>query len=223
MTTILQKGLAVRSLTAAFGLFLYSFGLYLTIQASIGVAPWEVLALGIAERTGFLYGNIALTTSIILLLIDLLMKEKLGIGSILDALICGKAVDLFNWLELVPQQTDTLRGILMLVAGLFIMAFGQWIYMLVGLGCGPRDAFLVAVGKWLHRLPIGVVQNGILLVVLAAGWLLGGPVGIGTLISVVGMGTTMQLVFRLVRFEPRDVVHQGLMESIKNIVKGTEE
>ena len=200
---------------AAAGLFLYSFGVYLTIQAAIGVAPWELLALGIAGRTGLLYGDVALGISIVLLAVDLLMKEKLGIGSVLDALICGKAVDLFGWLELVPRQDNLVCSIVMLVVSLFIMAAGQWIYMLVGLCCGPRDAFTVAVGKRLRRWPIGLVQNGILAVVLVAGWLLGGPIGIGTLISVLGMGVAMQLVFRWVNFEPRDVVHQGFLESIK--------
>ena len=214
-TVSFRQKILVRSVQAAVGLIVFSFGVYLTIQASIGLSPWDVLVMGIAQRVGVLYGTVALVISLLLLTVDLLMKEKIGIGSILDALICGKAVDLFNWLELVPEQTVLWRGIIMLAAGLLIMAAGQWIYMSVGLGCGPRDSFTVAVGKRLSRLPIGVVQNGILLLVVLAGWLLGGPVGIGTLISVVGIGFAMQLVFWIVKFEPRGVRHEDLRESFK--------
>ncbi|MBQ8669642.1 MAG: hypothetical protein IJ508_00145, partial [Oscillospiraceae bacterium] len=135
---LLTTTLVGRAFAAAAGLFLFSFGVYLTIQAQIGLAPWDVLVMAIAQRLGVLYGNVALVISLILLTVDLLMKEKIGIGSILDALICGKAVDLFTWLELVPGQSSSIKGVLVLVVGLFVMAAGQWIYMLVGLGCGPR-------------------------------------------------------------------------------------
>ena len=126
-TVSFRQKILVRSVQAAVGLIVFSFGVYLTIQASIGLSPWDVLVMGIAQRVGVLYGTVALVISLLLLTVDLLMKEKIGIGSILDALICGKAVDLFNWLELVPEQTVLWRGVIMLAAGLLIMAAGQWI------------------------------------------------------------------------------------------------
>lgn len=92
------------------------------------------------------------------------------------------------------------------------MAAGQWIYMSAGLCCGPRDSLLVALGRRLPRLPIGLVANALQALVCAAGWLLGGPVGLGTLLSVFGIGAAMQLVFALVRFEPRQVRHESLKD-----------
>lgn len=208
-----------RTLRCTLGLFLYALGVYLTLRANVGLAPWEVLAMGISGRTGLIYGNANLMVSFVVLAMDVLMKERIGIGTVLNTIICSKAVDLYLWLDLIPQQQSLGGGILLLVAGMFVIAIGQWVYISPGLGSGPRDSFMVGVGKRLRRLPIGVVQNGILLAVLLVGWLLGGPVGIGTLISVVGMGTAMQIVFRPAKFEPRNVVHENIVESFKKIKK----
>lgn len=209
------RNLLFRSFLAAVGLVIFSFGVYLTIQASIGLAPWDVLAMGISQKTSVRYGDVALITSVIILGIDILMKEPIGIGTILDALIVGKTTDLFRSLGLVPEQTTTAGGVILISIGLLIMASAQWIYMSAGLGCGPRDSFLVAIGKRMKHVPIGLVQNGILVIVLAAGFLFHGPIGIGTLISVFGIGAAMQFVFRVVKFEPRIIHHESLADCVK--------
>lgn len=208
-----------RTLRCILGLFLYALGVYLTLRANIGLAPWEVLAMGIAGRTGLIYGNANLMVSFVVLALDVLMRERIGIGTVLNTIICSKAVDLYLWLDLVPQQESVGMGIVLLVAGMFVVAIGQWVYISPGLGSGPRDSFMVGVGKRVRKLPIGLVQNGILLTVLLVGWLLGGPVGIGTLISVVGMGTAMQIVFRTVKFEPRNVEHENVVQSFQKLRK----
>ena len=98
-----------------------------------------------------------------------------------------------------------------MLAGFVFMALGMWIYMKAGQCCGPRDSLLVGVGKRLPKVPIGVVQIMLWAAVTLVGWLLGGPVGIGTLISAFGAGAVMQLVYNIIRFEPRDVVHRDVV------------
>jgi len=218
-TGFFKNTLLGRTLRCILGLFLYALGVYLTLRANIGLAPWEVLAMGIAGRTGLIYGNANMLVSFVVLALDVLMRERIGIGTVLNTIICSKAVDLYLWLDLVPQQESVGGGIVLLVAGMFVVAIGQWVYISPGLGSGPRDSFMVGVGKRMRRLPIGLVQNGILLAVLLVGWLLGGPVGIGTVISVVGMGTAMQIVFRTVKFEPRNVEHENLVQSFQKLSK----
>lgn len=209
--------LAARALKAAGGLLVFAFGVYLTIRASIGLAPWDVLATGVSERTPLSYGDATLLISVLILLIDVCLREHIGLGMILDALIVGKAVDLYTFLNLVPKQESLLAGAAMMAGGFFIMAFGQWVYMSAGLGCGPRDSLLVALGKRVRKVPIGVVAFALQGAALLAGWLLGGPVGVGTVLSVAGTGAAMQLVFRIVRFEPRDVRHEGLVDTFKGL------
>jgi len=218
-STFFKTNLLGRTLQAILGLFTYAMGVYLTLQASIGLGPWEVLAMGIAGKFGLIFGNATLGVSAVILVMDVLMKERIGIGTVLNTIICSKAVDLYNWLELVPKQENLAASIAVMIAGMFTVALGQLIYISTGLGCGPRDSFVIGVGKRLNKWPIGLVQNTVLMAALLIGWLLGGPVGLGTLLSVVGLGATMQLVFRIAKFEPRKVKHENLIESFRSLKK----
>ena len=200
-------------LKSALGLFFYSCGVYLTVQASIGIAPWECLSMGIAPKVGMSFGTVHTISGIIILLIDLAMKEKIGYGTILDALLVGNYVDWINYFEPVPISESLPLSILMVIGGLFIMGFGQYFYMSAGQSCGPRDSLLIAIGKRFPRTPIGVVQTVIVAVVLFAGWILGGPIGIGTVISMFFAGTALQIVCKIMHFEPRDVVHKNVIET----------
>ena len=137
-------------LKSAFGLFLYSCGVYLTVQANIGSAPWECLSMAISGKVG-----------------------------------------------------------------LFVMGFGQYFYMSAGQSCGPRDSLTIALGKRFPNHPVGLVQSVIVGVVLLIGWVLDGPIGIGTVISVFVAGTALQIVCRIMHFEPRNVKHLNLLEATK--------
>ena len=205
------------SIFATLGLMAFAFGTYLIIQANIGVDPWDAFCLGLADKLGILYGTANIIISFTIIGIDLLLKEKIGIGTILDAIVVGKTVDLLNWIDLIPKQDNLLVGILMLIIGFFIAGFSQYIYMKAGLCCGPRDAFQVALARRLHKLSMGSVNILILSVVLIIAWILGGPLGIGTLISPFAAGIMQQFAFNVMKFEPRNVKHQDIIESMKVI------
>lgn len=209
------KTLPGRSCQAALGLIIFTFGDYLAIQANIGLAPWDCLNIGLAGQIGLSYGQTSILVSLVILGIDLLLRERIGIGTILDTLVCGIFLDVFMALGLVPACTRFLPGAGLMLAGMVFMALGQWIYMRSALCCGPRDSLLVGVGKRLRKLPIGLVEILILLLACSLGFALGGKMGLGTLFTAFGLGLVMQLVFRLVRFEPRDVVHEDLIQTLR--------
>ncbi len=216
-----MKDLLFRSVKAALGLVFFGFGVFLTIQADIGLAPWDCLNVGIAGKLNVSYGTISVLLSVLIVLIDLLLGERIGLGTILDALLVGPSVDMFATLGIVPKSDGSLwMGLILLSIGLFIMAFGQFFYMSARLCCGPRDSLLVGLGKRLRRWPIGAVNVVLQLTVLITGALLGGPVGVGTVASVFLLGIITQLVFRLVRFEPRDLLHEDIVFSVKSIITG---
>ena len=200
-------------LKSALGLFIFSIGVYLTIQANIGLAPWDCLSMGVSARVGYSYGIVHTAISIIILIIDILLKEKIGYGTILDALLVGNYVDWIGYLKLVPVSDNVAVSCAMVIIGLLIMGYGQYFYMAAAQGCGPRDSLLIALGKRFPRTPIGVVQTFMVGIALLIGWLLGGPVGIGTIISVFGMGSALQLVCKIMHFEPRDVIHKNVLET----------
>lgn len=200
---------------AAFGLATFATGVYLTIQANIGVAPWDCFFLGIENTFGIKYGNVAVMTSLVVILIDLLLKERIGLGTLIDAVFTGKVVDFLDWLNVVPEQDSMIVGVVLMIAGLFLNGLGQFIYMRVALCCGPRDGMIVGLSKKLKRVPIGIVSVLILAVVLLFGWMLGGPIGIGTLIGAFLMGPIMQFVFKLLHFDAEAVQHQDIFASAK--------
>lgn len=204
-------------ITIIAGLAVFSFGVHLTIYANIGLAPWDCLGMGIAKHTVLNYGLAMTAMSVIILCIDLLLKERIGYGTIIDALLTGNLVQLYNTLDPLPENHNMLLGILIMCTGFVFMAIGMWIYMKAGQCCGPRDSLLVGLGKRMPKIPIGIVEIILWAVVLLAGWLLGGPAGIGTLISTIGAGGIMQMVYSVIHFDPRDIHHRSVSEVTKEL------
>ena len=209
-------------LLAAVSLFINGFGIYLTIQANIGAAPWDVLSIGLSRTFGILYGTASITVSLTILLIDILLKEPIGIAMFIDAVVVGKAVDFFNWIDLVPPCRSLATAIPVLIAGLFVLAYTQYTYMIASLGCGPRDTLMVGLAKRVKRVPIGAVSIAILSTATLIGALLGGPVGLGTLLCAFGAGPVMQFAFHTVRFDATGIRHQRLRESAR-VLFGTKQ
>ena len=137
------QSIILNMLIAAVSLFVNGFGVYLTIQANLGAAPWDVLNLGLSRSLHILYGNASIAVSFTILVIDILLKEPIGIAMFIDAVVVGKAVDYFNWVHAVPACDSLVTGIPVMFAGLVILAYTQYTYMIASLGCGPRDTLLV--------------------------------------------------------------------------------
>ena len=215
------RAIALNSLIAAISLFVNGFGVYLTIQANIGAGPWDVLHLGLSKTLGILYGTASVAVSYGILGLDILLREPIGIAMFIDALVVGKAVDFFNHIHAVPACSSLLTGIPVMLLGLTIMAYSQFAYMAASLGCGPRDTLLVALAKRAKRIPIGAVSIALLSLATFIGWLLGGPVGVGTLICAFCTGPIMQAAFRTVRFDATAVHHQHLLTSLRTIFSKT--
>ena len=213
-----KKKIIAEWIRIAAGLAVFAFGVHLTIWANIGLAPWDCLGMGIARHTVLNYGLSMTVMSVIILLIDLLLRERIGYGTIIDALLTGNLVQLYNDLNPLPENHRLWLGVLVMLIGFVFMALGMWIYMLSAQCCGPRDSLLVGLGKRLPKVPIGLVEIILWAVVLLFGWLLGGPVGIGTLISTFGAGAVMQLVYSLIHFEPRKIRHRDVIEVTKELI-----
>ena len=207
--------IAANMLIATASLFLNGFGVYLTIQANIGAGPWDVLNLGLSRSLGILYGTASIAVSVTILVIDILLREPIGLAMFIDAFVVGKAVDFFNLIRAVPPAASLMTGIPVMIAGLVIIAYTQYTYMIASLGCGPRDTLLVGLAKRARRIPIGAVSIALLSFATLVGWLLGGPVGVGTLICAFCAGPIMQFAFHTVRFDATLIRHQRLRDSAR--------
>ena len=213
-----KKLVLLQWLQIVFGLLVFAFGVHLTIFANIGLAPWDCLGMGISCHTPLNYGLSMTVMAVSILLIDLfLLHERIGFGTIIDAVLTGNFVQMYNDLNPFPENRNVWLGIGCMLIGFVFMALGMYIYMKAAQCCGPRDSLLIGLGKRLPRIPIGIVEILLWSVVLLVGWLLGGPVGIGTLISTVGAGAVMQLVYSLLRFEPREIRHRDVLEVVRSL------
>ncbi len=214
------KKILINMVIAAVSLFVNGIGVYLTIHANIGASPWDIFNLGLSHTFGIKYGTASIIVSFIILAIDILLKEPIGIAMFIDAVVVGKTVDLCNYVNIVPVPKNPFTGALMCLIGLFIIGYTQATYMFASLGCGPRDTLLVGLKKRLKKIPIGVVSIGLLSSVTLIGFLLGGrPVGVGTLICAFLAGPIMQLALTSLKIDATKIHHQRLQEAAKVISK----
>lgn len=200
------------------GLFLYSLGIVITMQANIGFASWEVFHKGISNISGISIGQVTIIVGLIICIIVVLMGEKLGFGTISNMLFIGIFIDLIKYFNLIPGVHNYLAGIVMLLFGVLVIAFATYFYIDSRFGAGPRDSLMVAVEKK-TGLDVGVARGIIELSVVFGGWLLGGPVGLGTVLAALSFGFFIQLVFKIMNFNAAQVEHETFGQTIKNLIK----
>ena len=203
------------------GLSFYGLGGALGVLAgSAGTNAWSTLALGISDLTAISYGTGTFLVSLAVLLIDFLGKGKLGFGTLLNAVLIPVFSELFLALfAFLPPVTHPVLGTALSLLGQTVIAFATILYMMPALGCGPRDTLMVIIGRRFPRLPIGTVKFFIELAVLLIGVLLGAPFGIGTVLVMALQASIFQMVCRICRYEPRDVVHEDFADTVKGIFK----
>ena len=171
-----------RSAFAVVGLMVFALGSYFQIQANFGMSPWNSLSQGISMNYPITFGTANIIISFIIIGIDILMREPIGIGTILNAIIIGAGTDVFLSMGFLPQQTTFIGKFVVLMAGIVITCLGQYLYMKACLSCGPRDSLLVGLGKKFPKVKIGYVNMVILAMVQVVCFILGSPVGLGTVI-----------------------------------------
>lgn len=198
-------------LRLTFGLFLYALGIVLTIKANVGYGPWEVFHVGLGKSVGISIGTASILVGLAIVVLTIAMGERIGLGTVLNMLLIGVFIDLILGLNLMPAIANPYAGMAVLIAGLYAIALGSFFYIGSGFGTGPRDGLMVALTKR-TRLPIGVVRGGIEAAATAVGWLLGGMVGLGTVVSALAIGFCVQSTFAILRFDPTKISHKSAAE-----------
>jgi len=200
------------------GLFLFALGIVLTIRANIGYPPWDVFHVGLANKIGLSLGIVSIIIGIILIILVTLLKEKFGLGTIFNVILIGLFIDFIFFIDIIPLIENLLFGIILLILGLFIIALGSYFYIKSGFGVGPRDNLMVVLNRRI-KLPVGACRSIIELLVTVIGWVLGGMVGVGTVISVIGIGFCIQIVFKLFKFDVTLVKHETFAETFAQFKK----
>lgn len=197
------------------GIMIAALGVCACIQANIGLSPWDAFAVGLSDATGVSIGAATGMLMLLCLLLALCMKEKIGLSTLSNVFGIGPFLDLYLSLGLLPRCTAFLPGLLMLLFGLLLVSLGTYCYLTAALGGGPRDALSVALGRRVKRLPVGILRAIVDCGALLFGWLLQAKIGVGTILSAVGLGLAMQLVFRLFRFDIAAVQNESLADTVR--------
>lgn len=170
------------------GLVGFGVGIALMIEGDLGLAPWDVFHKGVATQVGWSIGTVLILTSIVVVLGFLALGEKLGLGTILNAVVIGLVVDLS--LPLLPTPGAVPARLAFTIGGPVLIALASGLYIGGGLGPGPRDGLMTGLAK--RGIQVWKARTGIEMTVLAIGLFLGGTVGIGTVWFTLGIGPMVQ-------------------------------
>ena len=177
------------------GLIIFGFGEGLLIVSNSGASPWSVLAQGISINVNLSIGLMTFIISITVLIFWIPLKQKPGIGTILNAFIIAIMIDLC--IKFVPTPENYYNQIFLGIIAVLTVGLGGGIYLVANLGAGPRDGLMVGLQKKTN-LPIASVRAFLEISVVSIGWYLGGTVGLGTLIFAFGIGPAVALGLYLV-------------------------
>jgi uncharacterized membrane protein YczE len=196
-----ERHILIRLAVLMVGLFIYGLGIALMVRASIGIAPWDVLAQGISKQLGITYGIASIIVSATVMLAWIPLKVKVGVGSVLNAICIGLFTDL--WLPFTTTPAPFGLALLQYVAGMLVVAFATGMYISGNLGMGPRDGLVMGTKRRFNK-PVWLIRTVYESLVLLVGWLLGGQVGLGTVLFAFGIGYLMQLSLRIFKVEKKN-------------------
>ncbi|WP_100398246.1 YczE/YyaS/YitT family protein [Bacillus sp. FJAT-44742] len=209
--------LTLRWLIFMIGLIIMSFGIALMIRAELGSAPWDVLHIGLTLQLGLTVGTWSIIIGIFIIgFTSLLTKERPQLGGIVNMVLVGVFIDVF--LFVLPAGGTFLWQLLMLLGGIIVIAYGIGLYIAPNCGAGPRDSLMLALTQktgWKVSRVRGIME----IVVLTVGWLLGGPVFLGTILFCFGIGAVVGITLpQCQQFVDRLIKRGGMDE---NFNKGT--
>jgi uncharacterized membrane protein YczE len=206
----------LRTFKLFLGLFLYALGIVMTINANVGLSPWDVFHQGLAKNMNITMGQASISVGILIVIINYVLGEKIGWGTLSNMFFIGIFMDILMINNLVPVFDNIILKIIMMLLGMFVIGTASFLYISVGLGSGPRDGLMIALTKRTGK-SVRLIRNCIEITVLAIGIVLGGKVGIGTPIMAFMIGPTVQFAFKIYRFQVSTVKHRFIDEDIKFI------
>jgi len=175
---------ALRTFRLLVGLVLFGLALALLVQAHLGLDPWTVLTQGLASRTGLSLGEVTVAVSLVLLLLWIPLRQRPGLGTVANAFVVGPALDL--GVAVIPVPDALALQLAYVLVAVLAVAVATGLYVGVGWGPGPRDGLMTGLAE--YGMPVYAARMLIEGTVLVAGWLLGGTVGLATVVYALGVG-----------------------------------
>lgn len=198
------------------GYFMYGLGIMLTINARLGLAPWDVFHQGLSNQLGITMGGAVILVGAVIMIADIFLNEKIGWGTIGNVYFIGAFLDLIERSHLIPTPQNIALRFLLMVLGMIVISLATFLYLSAQLGSGPRDGLMVAITK-LSNKPVGLIRSAIEITALLIGYLMGGKVGWGTLIMSIGLGFFTQVTFKIFNFDVKKIIHRYINQDFAMI------
>jgi uncharacterized membrane protein YczE len=196
------------------GLFMFALGIVFTINASLGVSPWDVFHQGVSRTVGITIGQANIIMGFLIILLDIYLGQAIGWATIMNMLLIGTFIDILMLNNLIPVAQSPAIGLIMIVTGVAIQAIGFSVYISQGIGAGPRDGLMVVLTKRTGK-SVRLIKSMIEATAVTIGIILGGSFGIGTIIMAFFGGLIFQLLFRLINFRVDKVEHRFIQDDLK--------
>jgi len=192
------------------GLFLFAAGLVANLNSRLGMSPWGVLTIGLTNHVSLTFGQVSQLVGFAVLAIGWVLGFSPGMGTLANMYFIGLFIDLIIAWGLIPVPDGLVLQFAMLFVSIALIGVGSYFYMRVRLGTGPRDGLMMGLVRRLDY-PVAAVRGTLEVTVLAIGWLLGGPVGVGTVINAFTLGLSVQTAFRLGGYD-KNAEHTNLLK-----------
>ena len=204
-----------------FGLFLYSAGIVATLYSRLGMSPWEVFHMGIVNHTPLTLGQTSQITGLCILALSYFIGVIPGLASVMNMYFIGFFIDLIDRSGFYKTPDTILGKLSLLMLGILMIGWATFFYLKVQLGAGPRDGLMEGLVKKMKK-PVWLIRGAIEIAVLTIGYLLGGPIGVGTLIIAFTIGLSVQLAFKIGKYDSKSVEHENLLMMADNFKKKQE-
>ncbi len=195
------------------GLALFGIGIALMVRSRLGLSPWEVLHQGISLHTGLPIGTVSIAMGLPLMLLWLPLGQRPGWGTLLNIVLIGAITDLS--LLVLPTADSLAARAALVTVGILLIGLGSGLYLGADMGAGPRDGLMIGLARR-TGLSVRLIRTAIEISVLAAGWLMGGTVGIGTIAFALGIGPAVQQAMRVLGLPPKKPAAAGSVIAMRN-------
>lgn len=211
-----MKNLLKIVLRLVVGFFLCAMGTVMAIKSNLGLSPWDVFHQGISNISVLTIGQVSIVAGVVIVIISCILGVKVGYATIANMVGIGLFIDFIMYLDFIPKCNNMFTGIIMIIGSMFVMSFGSYLYIGCGLGCGPRDGLMVVLMQ-ITKKPVKLIRGIIEVSALIIGAMLGGFVGVGTIITAFGIGYIIQFTYKILNFNVSCVEHKNLEEGYKFI------
>jgi len=196
-----------------FAFFIASIAIVMTINSNLGLSPWDVLHQGISKVSNITIGQASIGIGLLVVFVSMFLGVKIGLATILNVVMIGYFIDFIMYYNLIPICTRLHTGIIMMLIGIMLLSFATYLYLSCGMGCGPRDGLMVALTKR-TKLHVGLIRGIMELSVMTIGYFLGGFVGIGTVITAIGVAYFIKIIFKVFKYDVKATEHLSIKDGL---------